>query len=92
MMNTKPDELPPVLIPPESLGEDILNAILESFILREGTDYGLHEISVEQKLQNLKKRLDKNEAVLVFDPNTESVTFLTQKEWGRVSSPKTGPQ
>ncbi len=71
----------PVEIAPEALSPEALHAILESFVLREGTDYGYQEISLEKKIENLKKKLSRKEIILVFDPNTESVTFLTQKDW-----------
>lgn len=74
---------PPVLIDAESLTEQTLVAVLESFILREGTDYGAVEISLQQKIINLRKRIDRQEIVLVFDPESESLNFLTETEWQR---------
>lgn len=85
MKEQKNDELPPILVPFESLNAETLNAILESFILREGTDYGVHEISLDQKILNLKKQVIKNEILLVFDPNTESLTLLSKREWNKLN-------
>jgi len=83
MKEQKDDELPPVLVPFESVNPETLDAILESFVLREGTDYGVHEISLDQKILTLKKQLIKNEILLVFDPNTESLTLLSKREWAQ---------
>ena len=76
--------LPPVLVSPADLQPETLNSVLESFVLREGTDYGSFEISLEQKIENLRKKIATKDIVLVFDPNTESLNFLTQIEWTRV--------
>ena len=75
---------PPVEIERDSISPEAVNAILESFILREGTDYGFQELSLEKKIENLKKKWDKKDVILVFDPNTESVTFLTKTEWAKL--------
>lgn len=79
--------LPPVEIQPSSLSVEALQAILESFVLREGTDYGVNEIALDKKVENLKRKLDKKDIYLVFDPNTESVTFLTKTEWAKLNRP-----
>lgn len=75
---------PPVEIPPASLSPDALQGIIESFIMREGTDYGREEVSFEKKVHNIKNKISRGEIHLVFDPNTESVTFLTENEWKRL--------
>jgi uncharacterized protein YheU (UPF0270 family) len=72
---------PPIQISPEDLQESTLKAVIESFVLREGTDYGDIELSLDLKIKNLKIKLQRNEVVLVFDPNQESLTFLTKREW-----------
>ncbi len=78
------ESLPPVEISSSSLSPEALQSILESFVLREGTDYGVQEISLEKKVENLKRKLDRKDIFLVFDPNTESVTFLTKTEWAKM--------
>ncbi len=82
--NDKSETQSPVEIAPGSLSADALNSILESFVLREGTDYGVQEISLDKKVENLKRKLDRKDIYLVFDPNTESVTFLTKTEWAKI--------
>lgn len=74
---------PPILVLPESLKPETLQSVLESYVLREGTDYGAHEISLEKKIDNLRTKIDREEIVLVFDPDSESLNFLTQNEWSK---------
>ena len=77
------ENIPPVEIPPDSLTEEILNAVIENFVLREGTDYGAIEVSHETKLAQVRKQLDRGEIKIVFDPNTESVTLMTKLDFKR---------
>lgn len=71
----------PIEIKAEQLSSEILNAIIEEFIQREGTDYGNHEVSLDLKTQQIKKQLHKNEILIVFDPTTESVNLMTKSEF-----------
>jgi uncharacterized protein YheU (UPF0270 family) len=59
-------------IPYQQLDAETLRAIIEEFISREGTDYGAHEYSLEQKVQQVRNQLERGDVVLNFDPETES--------------------
>jgi uncharacterized protein len=67
----------PVTIPYRELSTDALRSVVEAFVLREGTDYGMHEYSLEQKVAHVMRQLERGEAHIVFDPNTESVDIHT---------------
>jgi uncharacterized protein YheU (UPF0270 family) len=66
-------------IPPENMHPDILQAVIEEFITREGTDYGVSEYSLEQKVAQVKTQLHSKRAIIVFDPVTESCTILAKE-------------
>jgi uncharacterized protein YheU (UPF0270 family) len=53
-----------------------LRAVVESFVLREGTDYGEREFSLEEKVAQVLRQLERDEARIVFDPHTQSVTIV----------------
>ncbi len=74
----------PIEVPVEALSDETLTAVIESFILREATDYGREELSHETKVLRLRKQLAKAEIKLIFDANTESITFITQKDWAKL--------
>jgi len=78
-----------VVIPVSQLQEETLNNILEEFITREGTDYGDYEISLQQKVDRLKRKIVQGDVVIVFDSVLESVNLMTKKEyesnWGQVN-------
>jgi len=59
-------------IPFEELAVETLTAIIEEFISREGTDYGVHEISLEKKVKQVMNQLQCGEIVVTFDPESLS--------------------
>ena len=63
-------------IPYTQLSQDALNGVIDDFINREGTDYGMQEYSLEQKSQQVMKQLVAGTAVIVFDHDTQSVSIL----------------
>ncbi len=66
---------PPVQIPHEALSQEALRGVIEAFVLREGTDYGEQAFSFEQKVAQVLHQLKRGEAVLWFEPGSESVTL-----------------
>lgn len=76
----------PVEVPIEILSPDALKGIINEFIFREGTDYGVQEISHEKKIEQIRRQLSRNEIKIVFDPASESVTLMTLQGWLRLSS------
>jgi uncharacterized protein len=73
--------LPPIEIKPELVSKEILNAIIQEFVLREGTNYGEIEFSLESKVNQVERQIQKGDVKIVFDPNTESVTLMTSREF-----------
>jgi uncharacterized protein len=74
------EELPaePVVVPYTELAPELLHAVVESFVLREGTDYGEREISLEAKVARVIKQLKNGEAKIIFDPESDSVTIVVR--------------
>jgi uncharacterized protein YheU (UPF0270 family) len=66
----------PIVVPYTELAPDVLHAVVESFVLREGTDYGEKEISLEAKVARVLAQLKNGEARILFDPESESVTIV----------------
>jgi uncharacterized protein len=65
-----------VVIPVNRLDSDVLQRVIEEFVLREGTDYGEIEVSRKTKTGQVRKKLEKGLAVLVFDNETETINIL----------------
>jgi uncharacterized protein YheU (UPF0270 family) len=70
-----------MIISAEHLSQEALQGLIEAFITREGTDYGMHEVSLEDKVQQIKALLRTGDVLIVFDAGTESTTLMTQQQY-----------
>ena len=69
----------PVEVPYGELSADLLHSVIESFVLREGTDYGEKEFALEDKVARVISQLKSGEAKIVFDPGSESVSIALRQ-------------
>jgi len=76
METEKPE---PVVIPHTELSAEALRGVVESFVLREGTDYGEREISLEQKVAQVLRQLERGEARIIFDAKLETVDIVVSR-------------
>ena len=74
------DEAEPVVVPYTELSEDALRGVLEAFVLREGTEYGARDFSLDEKVSHVLKQLRRGEAQIVFDPGTETVDVVVLRK------------
>ena len=63
-------------IPHTELSAEALRAVIEEFITREGTDYGMQEYSLEQKIEQVRGQLARGEVRIVFDPDSQTCNLL----------------
>ena len=66
-------------IPYKELREDVLRSIIEEFVLREGTEYGSLDHSLEEKVADVRTQLEKGKVEIVFDPKEESCDIVVVK-------------
>ena len=71
--------LPPIVVAHTELSSDALDGVIQSFVLREGTDYGERDVSFETKVQQVRRQLERREAEIVYDQNTESIDIVVRK-------------
>lgn len=69
-----------MIIPFEQLPPETLRNLIEDFVTRDGTDYGMHESSLESKVQHVKQALKTKQAVIVFDEETETCNLLPAEQ------------
>ena len=72
-----------MIIPWQELEEQTLINIIENVILREGTDYGLHEQTFEQKKKALLNRIRQGSAVIVWSELHESIDIKDKTDFFR---------
>jgi uncharacterized protein YheU (UPF0270 family) len=65
-------------VPHTQLSPEALRGVVESFVLREGTDYGAREYTLDEKVEHVMLQLQRGDARIVFDPLTETVQILAR--------------
>lgn len=75
-----------MIIPHQELDPSTLNNLIEHYILREGTDYGEHEFSTEEKITHVKAQLVSGDALIVFSQLHESVNIVTKAQFQAMQS------
>ena len=80
--------LPPVAVPPAALSAQALTGLIQSFVLREGTDYGEYDVPFETKVLQMRRQLERGEAEIVYDPNTESFDIVAFGRFPNADPPR----
>lgn len=75
--NDRPNTSSYTEVPHSSLSQEALRGLVEEFVTRDGTDYGEHEQDLEQKVASVLLQLERGEARIVIDAETDSVTLLS---------------
>jgi hypothetical protein len=68
-----------MLIPYTKLSEEALRAVIEEYITREGTEYGVKEYTFEQKIEQIRQQLLQGEIKINFDSETETCNLVPIK-------------
>ncbi|RPG28555.1 MAG: YheU family protein [Gammaproteobacteria bacterium TMED92] len=66
-------------IPQQQLSQDALLGVIDAFILREGTDYGEQEYTLEEKRQRVLTQLQRGDAEIHFHPENEHIDIVRVK-------------
>lgn len=67
---------PSIEVPAKELSEEVLERLIEEFVLREGTDYGHRDWELSEKVAMVKKQMGRGEVKIFFDAETESCTLV----------------
>jgi len=71
----------PIAIPWDQLAPDTLQAIVEEFVTRDGTDYGADEVPLERKVMQVINGIKQKNFVIVYDQEMDSVQIITAQDW-----------
>ena len=58
----------------------VLENIIKEFVLREGTDYGIDDVEIAQKIEDVKAQLNQGSAVIVYSELYETVNIMPKSE------------
>ncbi len=70
-----------LLIPSDRLDAEVLTALIEAFILQEGTDYGQRETDLLSKVTQVRGQIDKGKVLITYDEETETCTLMTRQKY-----------
>ena len=73
----------PVVVSYRELSASALQGLIESFVLREGTEYGRKDVPLEVKCAQVMRQLEQGTARIVFDPDSESTDVEVVRVGGR---------
>jgi uncharacterized protein len=66
----------PVVVPHAELDPETLRAVVESFVLREGTEYGQRDFTLAEKVAHVLGQLERGEARIIFEAQSQSVDIV----------------
>ena len=66
-------------IPYTKVSQEALLGVMDAFILREGTDYGHEEITIDQKRSRVLSMLQSGEAEIVFYQESDHIDIVLVK-------------
>ena len=66
-------------IPYEKIPHDLLINMIREFVMREGTDYTHRDITIEEKIEQVLKQIQRGHVVITFDAETESFTLRSKE-------------
>jgi hypothetical protein len=67
-------EIPFTLLQPATL-----RALIEEFVLREGTEYGERDVSLDDKVDAVLQQLKRGEARVLYDADSETTTIALRR-------------
>ncbi|MBX2869483.1 MAG: YheU family protein [Acidiferrobacterales bacterium] len=68
-----------MIIPWQSLSDDVLDALLQEVVTRDGTDYGAMEKTTEQKVTFARNQLKSGYAALLWNTESESASLVSSE-------------
>lgn len=66
-------------VPHTSLQPATLRALIEEFVTRDTTDYGVRPRTLEEKVADVMRQLERGEATVVFDPDTGTANIVPRR-------------
>ncbi len=73
-----------MLIPYQQLAPTTLEALIEAFVLREGTDYGDTELSLADKVALVLRQIQQGDVVICYSEQAETVDLLTASDYRKL--------
>ena len=69
-----------VLVPFQRLNMEVLQALLEDYATRDGTDYGERELTTQDKVDRLRRQLGAGDLQILYDADSEQWDLVPQAQ------------
>jgi uncharacterized protein YheU (UPF0270 family) len=69
-----------MIIPHRQLTPEALQGLIEDFVTRDGTDYGEVETSLQMKIDQVKRQLDKGKYFILFDSELQTTVLVSKDQ------------
>ena len=73
-----------MIVPANMLSDDALRGMIEEFVTRDGTDYGEQEVSLEERVEEVREQILTGKALIMFDSKTESTTIIPSEDLAKI--------
>ena len=68
-----------VEVPHQQLDPEVLRLLIEEFVTRDGTDYGVIERTLEQKVVAVMRQLEAGEAAIRVDVDRDTIDIVVRR-------------
>jgi uncharacterized protein YheU (UPF0270 family) len=66
------------------LSDDALRGMIEEFVTRDGTDYGEQEVSLKERVEEVRGQILTGKALIMFDSKTETTTIIPAEDLAKI--------
>jgi len=73
-----------VIVPANMLSDDALRGMIEEFVTRDGTDYGEQEVSLKERVEEVRGQILTGKALIMFDSKTETTTVIPAEDLAKI--------
>ncbi len=63
-----------------NISPEALKGLLEEYVSRDGTDYGLVEVTIDEKTKILREQLERGELSILFDEETQEFDIVMREQ------------
>jgi uncharacterized protein YheU (UPF0270 family) len=75
-----------MIVPANFLSPDALSGLIEEFVTRDGTDYGETEVSMQERVDQVRAQIERGEALILFDSTTETTTIIAAADLAKIQA------
>ena len=73
-----------MIVPANMLSDEALRGMIEEFVTRDGTDYGEQEVSLNERVEEVREQILTGKALIMFDSKTETTTIIPAEDLAKI--------